>query len=138
MKSIAIALFTATIMLAQSPFGALTSSNAPDPATQVADQIARLTKLLTLTTTQVTQATTIYTNALTAVTPLESTLNADYTALETAVKANATSTVDSLSASIGTLTGQVIDIRNKADAAAVGTQSDRSNARSMRSYCPAR
>jgi hypothetical protein len=117
MKTITIALIAATIITAQSPFGLLTTSNPPDPATEVADQIARLTKLLTLTAAQVTQATVIYTNALTAVTPLEATLNTDYTTLDAAVKSNSTGTVDSLSASIGTLTGQVIDIRNKADAA---------------------
>jgi len=33
------------------------------------------------------------------------------------VKSNATSTIDSLAAQIGTATGQIVDIQNKADAA---------------------
>jgi hypothetical protein len=65
----------------------------------------------------VTQATTIFTDALAAVTPLETSVNADYTSMQTAVKSNATATIDSLSANIGTLTGQILDVQNKADAA---------------------
>jgi hypothetical protein len=104
-------------MMAQTPFGVLTTHTAPDPATVVADQVARLTRLLTLTTAQAAQATTIFTNALAAVTPLETSLDADYTSIEAAVKNNAAATIDSVSASIGTLTGQIVDIQNKADAA---------------------
>jgi hypothetical protein len=114
---IAVSLLLTAAVTAQTPFGVLTTPTAPDPATVVADQVARLTRLLTLTTAQAAQATTIFTNALAAVTPLETSLNADYTSVETAIKSNATSTIDSLSASIGTLTSQIVDIQNKADAA---------------------
>lgn len=110
------ALVTAT-MMAQRPFGVLTSSTPPDPATVVANQVARLTQLLTLTTAQATQATTIFTNALTAVTPLQTTLNTDRTSLQAAIKTNSTATIDQLATSIGALTGQIIAIQNKADAA---------------------
>jgi hypothetical protein len=110
----AVGILLTSAMMAQTPFGILTTPTAPDPATVVADRVARLTKLLTLTTDQ---ATTIFTNALAAVTPLETSLNADYTSTEAAVKSDATSTMASLSASIGTLTGQIADIQNKADAA---------------------
>ena len=113
----AVTILLTSAMMAQTPFGVLTSPTAPDPATEIADHVARLTRLLTLTTAQAAQATTIFTNALAAVTPLETTLNTDYTSIETAVKSNATSTIDSLSASIGTLTGQIVDLQNKADAA---------------------
>src|SRR6266446_1991726 len=111
------ALF-ATALLAQGPvpFGALTSATPPDPATVVANQVARLTSLLTLTTAQATQATSIFTNALSAVTPLETTLNTDRQSLRTAVTTNP-SAIDQLATSIGTLTGQIIAIQNKADAA---------------------
>src|SRR5438552_2717248 len=112
-----VGFLLATSMTAQTPFGALTSATPPDPATEVADRVARLTTLLTLTAAQVTQATTIFTDALAAVTPLETSLNTDYASLATAVKSNATATIDSLSASIGTLTGQILDVQNKADAA---------------------
>jgi hypothetical protein len=109
-------LLTAT-MVAQRPFGEMTSSTPPDPATIVANQVARLTKLLTLNASQVTQATTIFTNALTAITPLQTSLHADRTTIQTAVKSDDTATIDSVSASIGTLTGQIMAIQNKADAA---------------------
>jgi len=110
------ALLTATL-LAQRPFGVMTSSTPPDPATIVAHKVERLTKLLGLSTSQQGQATTIFLNALNDVTPLESTLKSDRQSLQTAVKANDTATIDSVSASIGTTTGQIVDIQNKADAA---------------------
>jgi Spy/CpxP family protein refolding chaperone len=110
------AVFTAALF-AQHPFGALTSSTPPDPATIVANQVARLTSLLTLTTAQQSQATTIFTNALNAITPLQTTINTDYTSLQTAVKSNATATIDQLASAIGTAQGQIISIQNKADAA---------------------
>ncbi len=109
-------LFAVT-MMAQRPFGPLTSSTPPDPATIVANKVARLTKLLTLTSAQQTQATTIFTNSLAAITPLQTTLSTDRTSLAAAVKANATSTIDQLSASIGATTGQITGIQSKADAA---------------------
>jgi Spy/CpxP family protein refolding chaperone len=93
------------------------SSTPPDPATMVAHQVERLTRLLTLTTVQASQATTIFTNALTATTALQTTLSTDRTSLQAAVKANATSTIDTLSTSIGTLNGQILAIQSKADAA---------------------
>ena len=111
------ALLAATALTAQSPFGRLTSRTAPDPATMIANQVDRLTKLLTLTTAQQTQATTIFTNSLNAVTPLETVLSTNHTALAAAVKSNATGTIDSLAASIGTTSGQILAIREKADAA---------------------
>ena len=110
------AILTGTA-LAQTPFGVMTSSAPPDPATVVTNHVTRLTALLSLTTSQAAQATTIFTNAQTAITPLETTLSGYYTAMQTAVKGNATATIDQLSTSIGTVTGQITAIRNKADAA---------------------
>jgi len=111
------ALLAATALTAQSPFGRMTSRTAPDPATMIANQVERLTRLLTLTTAQQAQATTIFTNASNAVTPLETTLSTNRAALGAAVKSNATGTIDSLAASIGTTSGQILAIREKADAA---------------------
>lgn len=104
-------------MMAQRPFGVLSSTTAPDPTTIVQNHVDRLTKLLTLTSSQVTEATTIFTASLTAVTPLQATLNTDWQSLQTAVKGNATATIDQLSTNIGALTGQITDIQNRADAA---------------------
>ena len=110
------AVLTITLM-AQRPFGVLTGGAAPDPATIVANQVARLTNLLTLTTAQQAQATTIFTNALTAITPLQTSLATAEQGLPAAVKSNATATIDQLATSIGSLQAQIISIQNKADAA---------------------
>ncbi len=115
----ALGALLAVTMMAQGPrpFGVMTSATPPDPATIVANQVARLTTLLSLTTAQAGQATTIFTSALTAITPLQTTLNTDRQSLQTAVTNNSTSTIDQLSTNIGTLTGQITAIQNKADAA---------------------
>jgi len=113
----AAAVLLTGLVMAQRPFGVMTSSTPPDPATVVANQVSRLTSRLTLTTAQAAQATTIFTNALTAITPLQTTLSGYRTSLQAAVKSNATATIDQLAASIGTTTGQITSIQNKADAA---------------------
>ena len=110
------AIFTAALF-AQRPFGPLTSATPPDPATLVANRVARLTSLLSLTTAQQSQATTIFTNALNAVTPLQTTINTDHTSLQAAVKSNDTATIDQLASALGMAQGQIISIQNKADAA---------------------
>jgi len=111
-----VAVLAATAM-AQRPFGVLTGGTPPDPATIVANQVARLTKLLSLTTAQQTQATTIFTNALSATTPLQTSEGTARQALPAAVKANDTATIDQLATTIGSLQAQIISIQNKADAA---------------------
>ena len=110
------ALFAA-MTLAQQPFGGTNSSTPPDPATMVAHRVDRLTKLLGLSTSQASQATTIFTNSQNAIMPLETSLRADRQSMQNAVKANDTAAIDSAAANIGTLTGQISGIQNKADAA---------------------
>jgi Spy/CpxP family protein refolding chaperone len=107
----------AAAVFAQRPFGALASGSPPDPATIVQHKVDRLTTLLGLTSAQATQATTIFTAAETAMTPIETSLASYHTSIETAVKSNDTAAIDQLSASIGSATGQITAIRNKADAA---------------------
>jgi Spy/CpxP family protein refolding chaperone len=114
---IALGTLLAASAMAQRPFDAGGPGTPPDPATMVANQVARLTALLTLTTAQASQATTIFTNAQTAIGPLQTTLRTDRTALHTAVQSNSTSTIDSLATSIGTLTSQILAIQSKAEAA---------------------
>lgn len=116
-EATAVAVLLSGIVMAQRPFGVMTSATPPDPATVVANQVSRLTSLLTLTTAQAAQATTIFTSALTAITPLQTTLSGYRTSLQAAVKSNATATIDQLAASVGTTTGQITGIQNKADAA---------------------
>jgi hypothetical protein len=112
-----LAAMLAATVLAQRPFGVMTGSTPPDPATIVANKVARLTKLLTLNASQASQATTIFTNSLSLVTPLETSLRADRQSLQTAVKANDDATIESVSTNIGVLTGQILAVQNKADAA---------------------
>src|SRR5207245_1323478 len=116
-KLTACAAVLAATLMGQRSFGVLTSGSAPDPATMVANKVARLTTLLTLTSAQQSQATTIFTSALTAIAPLRTSEATAHDALPAAVKSNPSSTIDQLSATIGSLTGQIIAIPNKADAA---------------------
>src|SRR6266478_6495537 len=90
-------------------------SATTDPAAAAQRRVTLLTRLLSLTTAQVTQETTIYTNAATATATLETTLSQDRQSLRTAVRSNSTATIDQLSTTIGSLTGQITDIENKAD-----------------------
>lgn len=120
-RLLAVATLSAAAILAQGPrqehdlgHG---STAPPDTATVVQRQVSFLTTLLTLTTGQVTQATTIFTTAINAITPLQTSITTARTSLAAAVKSNATATIDQLSTTIGTLTGQITAIDNKADAA---------------------
>ena len=120
-RLLAVATLSAAAILAQGPrhehdlgHG---SATPPDTATVVQRQVSFLTTLLTLTTGQVTQATTIFTTAINAITPLQTSIATARTSLAAAVKSNATATIDQLSTTIGTLTGQITAIDNKADAA---------------------
>lgn len=83
----------------------------------IARRVEFLTALLTLTTAQASQATTIFTNAAAAVTPLQTSLETAHTSLKAAVQSNNTAQIDQLAAQIGTLSGQVLAARNKAEAA---------------------
>ena len=111
----AAALLPAT--LSAQRFGPRADGAPPDPATMVANQVARLTTQLNLTAGQASQATTIFTNAQSAAAPLRTSLNANHEAMRAAVKSNAISTIDQLAASNGLLSAQLEAIQNKANAA---------------------
>jgi len=89
----------------------------PDPATMIARRVSFLTTLLSLTDAQASQATTIFTNAATAATTPRTSLSTAQQSMQDAVKSNNTQAIDQLSATIGTLTGQITSIQNKAEAA---------------------
>ena len=116
-KMLPAAALLSVSLLAQGPFGILTSGTPQDTATIVANKVQRLTSFLTLTTAQAAQATTIFTNAQNAVSPLETALGGYRTSLQAAVKSNSTAVIDNLAAQIGTAHGQITAIQNKADAA---------------------
>lgn len=93
------------------------ATNPPDGATIVARQVSFLTTLLTLSAGQADQATTLYTTALNSITPIEAQITTAHTALSAAIKSNTTATITTQAATIGTLEGQIVAIRAKADAA---------------------
>jgi Spy/CpxP family protein refolding chaperone len=113
-----LSIFLSGMMFAQAPSGPpATGGTAPDPATRIADQVSRLTTLLDLTPAQATQETSILTAAQSATSSLQTTLDTDRTSLQTAIQSNTTATIEQLSAAIGTISGQILAIRSKADAA---------------------
>jgi Spy/CpxP family protein refolding chaperone len=108
MKKTLTSLFLLSVAaFAQGP------GTGPNPA----DLVSRLTKLLDLTASQQTQATTIFTNELTAIAPIQTEVMTAHTSLTAAVKSNSTTTIDTLSAQLGTYNGQITDIQSKAQAA---------------------
>ncbi len=109
------ALYTG-IVFAQGQFGP-GNATPPDPATMIANQVARLTTLLDLTTGQATSITGILTTAQSSIAPLQTTLHTDQSALAAAITSNTTATIDSLSAAIGTIQGEILDINSKAEGA---------------------
>ncbi len=89
----------------------------PDPATMLQNRIQFLTTMLSLTDSQVQQATQIFTDEMNAEQPIQTSLKTDRQSLDTAVKANDQTTIDKVSADIGTLTGQLTALHAKAEAA---------------------
>ena len=120
MKRIILAAFATAFTMAFTITGAL-AQNAPDPATMIQHRVQRLTALLGLTTDQQTQATTIFTTAQSATAPVLTSIKTARTSLQAAVKSNTAAAIDSESAQIGTLEGQLTDINAKADAAFYAT-----------------
>lgn len=88
-----------------------------DPATLIANKVAFLKSLLTLSDAQAASATTIFTNELAAETTARASLDTAETSLQAAIKSNSTAQIDSLAAQIGTIQGQLTAIDAKADAA---------------------
>ena len=89
----------------------------PSIADMVANQVAHLTKLLTLTTAQAAQATSLFTTEETTISTLRTSLQTAQSALKTAVEANSASGITAAATQIGTLDAQVVEARATADAA---------------------
>jgi len=83
----------------------------------VAARVARLTKLLTLTTAQQNSATTIFTTEQTALDALETNFTTAETALQTAIKANNAAGISTAATQIGNLTAQEELAKGTAEAA---------------------
>jgi Spy/CpxP family protein refolding chaperone len=118
LKAAAAGLLLVSLTFAQG-FGsraAGTAPTAPDPATMIANQVARLTTLLDLTTAQASQITSILTAAQSSVSTLQTSLNTDRTNLTTAITSNNTATITSVSADMGAIQGQILAVNSKAEA----------------------
>jgi hypothetical protein len=104
-------ILAATALLAVSSMLARAQSTPPTPPTPaqiVANQVARLTKLLDLNSTQQASATTIFTTEQTALATLRTSMQTARTALQTAIKSDDTATIGTESTQIGSLTGQEV------------------------------
>src|SRR5580698_3896564 len=100
LAAIAFMAFTTTLALAQN--------TPPTTAQIVANQVARLTKLLDLNSTQQASATTIFTTEQTALATIRTSMKTARTALQTAIKSNDTTIIGTQAAQIGSLNGQEV------------------------------
>jgi len=89
----------------------------PSIADMVANQVAHLTKLLTLTTAQAAQATAIFTTEETTISGLGTSQQTAQAALKTAVQTNSASGISAAAEQIGALDMQTVTARATADAA---------------------
>lgn len=113
-QTFAVIAFTA---LSASCLFAQRQLTPPTSAEMIANRVARLTTLLTLTTSQQTQATTIFTNEQTAESGLTTSIQTARTALRTAVQKNDLTGIVTQATQIGALTTQQVEIQAKAEAA---------------------
>jgi hypothetical protein len=109
--TITIAALSAVVALAQGP------RTPPTPAQMVANRVAHLTALLTLTTAQQTSATTIFTTEETTLSGIHSNMDTVHTALKTAVEAHDTAGISSAANQIGSLTTQQVIAQAGAESA---------------------
>jgi Spy/CpxP family protein refolding chaperone len=79
--------------------------------------VEHFTQALSLTSAQQSQATPLFTAALTANQTIMASLRQAHTSLEAAIKSNDSNAIVTLTAQIGTLTGQSMANTAKADAA---------------------
>ena len=80
-------------------------------------RVQHLTSMLSLTDEQKAKATTIFTEAQSASQTPRTSLQTTMESLDDAVKTNNTASIDQLSITAGTLSGQMMAIQRKADAA---------------------
>ncbi len=112
-------LFTAFIFLTLAvPFAfAQRSHTPPTPAQMVANKVARLTTLLTLTATQQAQATTIFTTEQTALSTVGASMKTARTTLQSDVQSNNAAGISAQASQIGALTTQEVEATATANAA---------------------
>jgi predicted Zn-dependent peptidase len=96
---------------------AATPPSPPTVAEMVANQVAHLTTLLDLTSSQQALATTIFTTQQTGLQALQTPMQTAHTALQTAVTSNSATGLSAAAAQIGNLTAQQALIQSTGDAA---------------------
>lgn len=116
MKTRIIAAFIGLAIAASLTFGQRVYT-PPTPAQIVANEVARLTKLLTLTTAQQAEATTIFTTEQSALAPITASMQSARTALKTAVQNNDRGGISVQASAIGSLTTQEVEAQSTANAA---------------------
>ena len=108
------ALMAFTSMLAHAQ---TTTHTPPTPAQMVANQVARLTKLLDLTTSEQATATTIFTTEETALATVRTSMHTARTAMQADIKSGNTADIATQAAAIGSLTTQEVEAQATASAA---------------------
>jgi Spy/CpxP family protein refolding chaperone len=93
------------------------SHTPPTPAQMVANRVARLTVLLTLSADQQTKATTIFTTEQTALSSVSASMKTARTTLQSDVEANNTAGISAQASQIGSLTTQEVEATATANAA---------------------
>ena len=115
LNAVLLAALLAPLVLSQTT--TTTPPTPPTAAEMVANRVARLTKLLDLTSTQQAQATAIFTAQQTALAGVMTSMDTARTALKSAVDTNNAGGIDAAAEQIGTLTAQQIQGQSKAEAA---------------------
>ena len=113
-------ILAATAFMAISSMLAYAQTTTPTPPTTaqiVSNLVARLTKLLDLTSTEQASATTIFTTEQTALATLRTSMHTARTALEADIKSDNTADISVQATTIGTLTTQQVEAQATADAA---------------------
>ena len=102
--SLALVAFLGLLPMAQ----AQNPHTPPSPATMAQHQVQRYTTLLSLTPSQVEQATTIFTTEATARQNSWATERAARKALDAAIKADDTATIQSTATTLGQMSGEMM------------------------------
>jgi len=108
----ALMAFASMLANAQNP-----THTPPTPAQIVANQVARLTKLLDLNSTQQASATTIFTTEETALATIRTNMHTARTALQADIKSGNAVDITTQATTIGGLTTQEVEAQGTADAA---------------------
>lgn len=114
---LAVGALSATLAFGQRGPGGPGRGEPPDPQRMVEMRVNALADRLGLTDDQKAKATTIFTDAQAAAQSIRSSSRTTRESLTEAIKNNNTAAIDQLSATLGTLTGQLTAIDSKADAA---------------------